>query len=874
LTVAFYQGEIRVKKLLLQKCLLVLFLLLGAVTPLHAQGSPITLTLAVADFSRESMEKLVGEFEASHPEIKVKLVSAQNNEIPRPATNLDKYLEGMLKYVSSADVVFVDGGTMSTEATRAGYVLDLAPLVNQDQSLNPDEFYPAVWQSFQWDKGIWALPTGASTLVMTYSPSAFDKAGLAYPNEKWTLNDLVDAIRKLSQKDADGKVIIHGIDILKGYSDLALFRSLMGEGVYDPNVLPNGPQLDKPTAEALLDTWAQLEAEGLIGNDFNKAPMSIGPSFAAMQPSNAEQKREITLLPGGQAMVNAQGYAVSAGTQYPEQAYALVKFLTTRPQAAEFGTLPARKALSGMDTVSDVIKVGLPPEIKAISEKALNNGIPLSEMRYMDYVGVALSKMQSEKLNAKDALQAVEAQAVAAQQTAASKKGTVTIAVPTPVPSNLTAGKTTLNFGITSNVMPFPNREAWEKLVQDFTASDPQIGQINLNIGPQDKSEAEDKNDCFYLPYNAVPGAKLSSLLNLDGLLAADTTFDKADLVGNSLAQVQRENKTWALPIDITPSMLNYDADKFSKAGLPAPDKGWTVDSFKEALKVLKADMTNSVDAPFIARTPGGTHLLILIAVYGGLPLDYRTNPPTVHFTDPATVEAIRQVLDLAKQGYLKYEALGSVGNVFAFGGPTKAPIYAEDLMGLRILRGGSDKNPYRPTSYPRGTQFSGLSFSMGTAYISATAQNPDACYRWISTIAKHPELFSAMPARRSILNDPAFATLRGADMAAMYKAIDQIMQDPNTITFPSLFDGANSQQGFLLQHWLYEAFDSYVLRGADLDSALKDAESYARGFQDCVAGIPTYDPATQTRQQYDRQFLECAAKADQRLKSWVDGLN
>jgi hypothetical protein len=44
---------------------------------------------------------------------------------------------------------------------------------------------------------------------------------------------------------------------------------------------------------------------------------------------------------------------------------------------------------------------------------------------------------------------------------------------------------------------------------------------------------------------------------------------------------------------------------------------------------------------------------MMLIAAYGGLPIDYRTTPATLNFTDPATISAIQQVLDLAKNGYI-----------------------------------------------------------------------------------------------------------------------------------------------------------------------------------------------------------------------------
>ncbi len=869
-----------------RRWLLVILALLAATgtlaspVALRAQdNSAVTITLAVFDFNREAFaSKLVGDFEASHPGIKIKLISVDPPDVPRSTSGLDEYFEALQKYVSTADVVVVEPGVLSVEATRAGYFLDLAPLAKVDTSLNADDFYPALWQSFAWDQGLWALPTSAQAIAMNYSPAAFDRAGLAYPSDQWTLDDLENAIRKLSQKDAEGKVTVHGIDTLKGFSDLALFRSLLGEGLYDNSTVPNAPRLDKPEVETLLEAWAKLDEDGLLGTDFNKAPISISPVFggavikAQSAEPNSDDKRVWTLLPGGKAGLQVQGYAVSAGTQHPEQAYALASFLTTRVEASLLGGAPARRSLQNAPAGDIQVMPAESPEVKALTQKAFENGIPLSEMRFTDYLLIALQKMKQDKLDAKAALQATEAQAVTNLQAAADKKGKTVLAVATPVPSNLTPGKTALKFGVTSFVQPFPNREGWERLIQEFTASDPQIGQIDLNTGFYDATTAAQQFDCFYTPFNAVPSARLSTLLNLDPFLSADSTFDPSDVVGNTLAQLKRENKIWGLPIAIMPAVLKYDKDQFQKAGVSAPDKGWTIDAFTDALKALKANTGD--EAPFNAISPGGTHLLMLIAAYGGVPLDYRTDPPTIDFTGPAVVTAIRQVLDLAKQGYIKYSALGNVGNAVFIGSKPSAPIYTTSLDGLKMIRGGTAEDPYRSVNYPRGSQFTPLSYAIGTAYISSQAQNPEGCYRWISALAKHPELFSAMPARRSLLNDPATSSTRAPDLNAVYQQIDELLKDPNTIPFPSMFDGSGSQAGFLLQHWLYEAFDTYVLHDGDLEAALKDAEGYAKAFQQCIASIPPFDPDVQSQTEYAKQFTQCAAKADQRLKTLMDGFN
>src|SRR5262249_39185530 len=199
-----------------------------------------------------------------------------------------------------------------------------------------DDFYPAVWQSFQWDKSIWALPTSANVIVMTYKPSAFDKAGIAYPTEKWTRDDMIDAANKLAQKDANGAVTVHGIDVYSNFSTAVLFRDLVGENLFDAAQVPNQPQLDKPNVEALMEAWYKLDSDGLVGHDLNVAPLSLSPATAILFQITISQdeKRVPLLLPGNKGGLDVAGFALSKGTLHPDQAYALAAFLTTRPEIA------------------------------------------------------------------------------------------------------------------------------------------------------------------------------------------------------------------------------------------------------------------------------------------------------------------------------------------------------------------------------------------------------------------------------------------------------------------------------------------------------------------------------------------------------------
>jgi ABC-type glycerol-3-phosphate transport system substrate-binding protein len=860
--------------------------ILVAPNPSGAQDNTITLSLAVPNFQSDIFNaQLLGEFEAAHPGVKINVVR-NDGFIPSATAGLDARFTELQKYAESADVLFIDGRrtSISPEDTQAGYFLDMGPLVKQDQALNVDDFYPAVWQTFQWDNGIWALPTATDAIILSYDQAAFDKVGLAYPSDRWTIDDVVNAAQALSIKDSAGAVITPGLGVSPSDSANALFISLIGSGLYDASTIPNSPQIDQPALEDILNKWQTLVAAGEIGGNFNDSPLSIGAISNLIRVRQNATPRVGIMLPGGKAGLTTQGMAISAGTQYPQQAYELASWLTTRAEVVNrFSVMPARRSLvntqgSGQGQGGFNIRNNIPPELQAVIDQALANGLPLSEMRYTEYVTIALNDMQTNASDAKTALQTVSVTAAQNQTAAVTKKDGIALAVATAVPvTALEAGKVEIKFSMSSPVSPLPNQDKWNQVIADFVASDPQVGRVTLDTAPRfgQTGTNSDTYDCYYQPFNDVPNLELGQVLNLDPFLAADSLFDKADVIGNVIDQLSRDNKIWAYPIMIEPNILKYDATQFDKAYIPQPPGTWTIDEFANAVKALKLDPADPT--PFVASNTNGSHLLILIAAYGGLPLDYRTSPATINFTDPKVVDAIRQALDLAKQGYIGYTALG--GNTFGGGRPdTTAPIYAETLNAF-TFRGPNrpsattTQDEYKSVSYPTGSQMTAISYNIGTAYISANSQNPDACYRWISTLAKHPDLFSAMPARHSLINDPQIAATQGADTTALYNAIDKVLQDPNTISLPSAGRGGGGNiTGFLVQHWLFQAFDSYVLNNGDLDEALKQAESISNGFQDCTSQIAPFDPATQSQRDYNQQFLQCATKVDPALAGLIGG--
>ncbi|MBI5927735.1 MAG: extracellular solute-binding protein [Chloroflexi bacterium] len=869
----------------------------------HAQNGT-TISLAVPSFWKNLItEDFLNDFESQYGvDVYVTYVDAGFTSASSDiATHLD---EGQ-DYVSQADVVYLDDSILTPERTRAGYFLDLAPLIAGDGSLDTSDFYRAALQSFQWDAGTWGLPTSLDVILMTYDTAAFDEAGLAYPTSAWTLADFANAARVLSQVDASGTVTVPGLSVATFGDNLALFlRSLLSHGLYDDSTLPNAPSFSDPALETLLAdflvTWQELEDEGVIstgfGDNSDQIPLRIEQSsgLSGFGPDSVE--RSGALLPGDTAGITVEGFGVSSGTQNPELAYELIKYLTTRPEVANSfrSSSPARRSMVGVqaDQVNAQGSSGpggggisfsrggnLSPENQAIVDEAIEKALPLSEMRFTDYITIALQAMRDDGLDAHSALQEIEQEAIAAVQTADDRRSTVAISiVPPPEPVVLAPGEVALNFGMASSFIVIgpggglPNQEQWDQLSQDFAANDPDVGAVNVEQAQGQSLEDLAQNyDCFTLGYNAVSGdSDLSSILSLDPFLDTDVNFSRNDVIGTTLIQLQHDNKTWALPIGIQAQVLRYDIDQFNNAGVPLPDNGWTVDEFADALESLQYNLGDT--AAFQPIDPSGNYLLMLIAAYGGLPIDYRTDPPTINYTDPATVDAIRQVLDLAKNGYINYQELG--GNSFSIrvGGEddTAIAITTDSLSPFSFRRGGppgSDSNDNTAiVTYPRGTTYNAISYNTVTGYVSANAENPEACYRWLSEIARHPELYSAMPARTSLLSDPSVTAVQGEDLSGVYNDLANLINDPNTITFPESFRQGGSPADFALDFWLKRAFDRYVLEDADIQVELEQAQQYTTDYMTCINSLPPYDPSSTDLnylQEYFGQVTTCAATAD-----------
>ncbi len=868
------------KKLSQFPTLTVVLLLIVGIFPAQAQDTT-TVTMAVPTFLSDTLRDPIATFNEDNADIQIELVTAQAPNLGGDQTT-EEYLDNMAEYASEADIVLLSGLNQPLVLpTRAGYFLDMNSLVSADPDFSEDDFFAALWESFQWEGGLWAMPVSGDVTGLVYDPAAFEEAGLPVPSESWTLTDFTAAAEEFATYDDEGNVTEAGVQL---YTPITSALVTMAEAtLYDPLAIDIDPEFDVPALQDIVSQWIDITDDDLVspasGGGLQLPPLSIAPSSLTGIGEFSGTEYGFAPLPGGNTFVTPQGLAISAGTQNAEAAYQVVKYMTSdlAAQQAFIGApIPARRSLFGQELEGDgtsEITLSLPEAIQEQVLTLIESARPNSELLLSNYLFDALSAIRDDDASVESALQEAELNAEDALQLAAERDGAVTVAVPTQTPQRqIEEGQVSLSFGYFTFGNEIPRRSQLEDYISTYIENSDAVGDITLDrisvlAGDQELADYADRVDCFYHPTNLVPDEDLSLLLPLDPLIASDTQLTRDDFVADTLLSVQDTDRTYALPLHIQPEVLLYDAEQFEQAGVDIPQPGWDISAFEQTLRGLAENSADN-EAPFRPGGSPGTTFQALIVAYGGLPVDYSTSPPTLDYTSEANINAIRDVLELAKDGLINYNALGADLSFGGFGGGGENPPLTSQVLTPLFEGLFSNNENLSITTYPQGTDYTVLTYTIGAGYITSSTNNAAACYDFLSNLSGQPQLLTGVPARQSQLDNAALADSTNAT-SGFYTTYAEQLQAPNRVTIPSaIFSTAEEINGTLLTLWLYQAMDAYVLEDASLETELAEAEEFSRAYLQCTAEIAPYDPNTGTDIEYVQEFAQCAVQVDPEQES------
>ncbi len=392
--------------------LCVLFVLAFSVSLASAQDCPGgVVALRVDDWSSgdrvEYMNQVIEAFEAENPCIDVVLE-------PNIGDDQNTRRLTWLAAGTSPDLMAYppEWAALYMEASEGKAYIDLTPYVNGEDGIEIGvDVYEGIYQQGFYDGKPVALPKDYSTSSFYINTALFDAAGIPYPKEGWTWDDALDIALQLTldsngnnaaSPDFDPKNVVQwGIDIISDGWWRGFQSYLQAWGVL--TITEDGTTttglLNSPEAAAALSWYRDLvfkhhvapslsvigATEGGRVQMFQDGKIAMGVTFHGpwwQDVFNGTPNLQWTVAPvpagpGGRSSVLMWlGWGISGQSQHPEEAWKLLKWLTTEPGQRVF----ALKALSGNPVVSKEMQRDTDPYWGVYIAETNHLG-PLEELR-------------------------------------------------------------------------------------------------------------------------------------------------------------------------------------------------------------------------------------------------------------------------------------------------------------------------------------------------------------------------------------------------------------------------------------------------------------------------------------------------------------
>ena len=310
-----------------------------------AGADEVTITFAFWDNNQEpGMQAIADAYMALHPDVKVEV----------QVTPWDQYwtkLEASALGGAMPDVFWMHSNQFFKYVTAD----TLLPL-DFEYDYTP---YPAgVTALYTFDDVHYAVPKDYDTIALVYNKEIFDAAGIAYPDDTWTWDTLLETAKKLT--DPEKGVYGFGApnDRQSGYLNLIYqnegFAFENGKSGYDQAATREAIQwwvdLQKvhqvsPAQESFVDMGVDDQMQA------GKLAMCFTGSWMMSSYTNNElfaDKFDLAVLPQGKtraSIYNGLGYAGAANTKYPEIVKDFIQFCGTEEanklQAEKKAAIPA-----------------------------------------------------------------------------------------------------------------------------------------------------------------------------------------------------------------------------------------------------------------------------------------------------------------------------------------------------------------------------------------------------------------------------------------------------------------------------------------------------------------------------------------------------
>lgn len=167
--------------------LLAFLLIFGFAT---AQTTIDYLSFTTGSDHFDELEELIATFEEANPGIKINYTTADFG-------SYFTKLQTDFAAGNAPDVFELNYENFVTFGSR-GTLLPLDDYLQSSPNVSSATFYPAALNAFKLDGVQYGIPITFSTVMLFYNKDLFDAAGISYPDESWTWDDVIAAAKKIT----------------------------------------------------------------------------------------------------------------------------------------------------------------------------------------------------------------------------------------------------------------------------------------------------------------------------------------------------------------------------------------------------------------------------------------------------------------------------------------------------------------------------------------------------------------------------------------------------------------------------------------------------------------------------------------------------
>ena len=816
--------------------------------PQQEEG-PVTLTWGMwgSPEEIETHQKVADAYMAANPEVTVELWAQPWGDYFTKLQTL--WAAGDAENIP--DVLFL----FPVPSYAADGVLENLDPYIAESGMDLSDYWPGTLDTTSLDGSVYGFARDIGMEVLYYNKDHFDAAGLDYPDETWTWDDLRAAAEALTVKTAAGRVERYGLGMEGGKYGQFLISN--GGGLFDDTFSPTECWYDKPESIAGFEFIAGMMNDEIAMRDAN-LNQAGGDSavFQSEQVSMIVQNASrvpgfnaagmnydvapVPTAPGGARATGAAGAAwtMSALSDNKEAAWDYLQFLQSvdgglsiYPASGEAFPPLRSVAESEVWLGNDVLPEGRAAWlVQAEGASAQTNGF-FDEWNDINgtIVGPALTAIWAGEAAPADILPGVceDINAVLGAAAEAAGEG---VAPSEPMePATLTWGM----WGSPEEI------ETHQKVADAYMAANPEVT-VELWAQPWGDyftklqtlwaaGDAENIPDVLFLfpvPSYAADGV----LENLDPYIA-ESGMDLGDYWPGTLDTTSLDGSVYGFARDIGMEVLYYNKDHFDAAGLDYPDETWTWDDLRAAAEALTVKTAAGRVERYGLGMEGGKYGQFLISNGGGL-FDDTFSPTECWYDKPESIAGFEFIAGMMNDEIAMRDAnlnqAGGDSAVFQSEQVSMIVQNASRVPGFNAAGMNYDVAPV-PTA-PGGARATGAAGAAWT--MSALSDNKEAAWDYLQFLQSvdgglsiYPASGEAFPPLRSVAESEVWL---GNDVLPEGRAAWLVQAEGASAQTNGFFDEWNDINGTIVGPaltaiWAGEAAPADILPGVceDINAVL-----------------------------------------------------